>query len=80
MVDSDGIAAELHAIAERIARSGQGDWVDAWRSGDAVTTDQAAMISRLGVKGDALSKMPEIDSFEELLTFMQSEGILDSKN
>ena len=42
--------------------------------------DQAAMISRLGVKGDALSKMPEIDSFEELLTFMQSEGILDGKN
>ena len=42
--------------------------------------DQAAMIGRLGVKGDALSKMPEIDSFEELLTFMQSEGILDGKN
>jgi Animal haem peroxidase len=42
--------------------------------------DQAEMISRLGVKDDALSKMPEIDTFEELLAFMQSEEILDSKN
>ena len=57
MVDSDGIAAELHAIAERIARSGQGDWVDAWRSGDAVTTDQAAMIS--GVSADTMRRRRE---------------------
>jgi hypothetical protein len=41
--------------------------------------EQTGLIKRLGINEAALSNLPEIDSFEELLAFMQSEGILDAK-
>jgi hypothetical protein len=46
MVDLADIARRLHAIADEIAQADAGDWVDAWRSGDAISTDQAALISK----------------------------------
>lgn len=38
---------------------------------------QADLLEQLGVTDDALSKFPELDSMEELLIFMQSNGLLD---
>jgi hypothetical protein len=38
--------------------------------------EQSELLKRLGITDTALSKMPEIESMEELLMFMQSEGIL----
>ena len=42
--------------------------------------EQADRLIGLGVSDDALAKMPEIESFEELLTFMQTNGLLDNEN
>jgi hypothetical protein len=47
MVDLADIAAKLHALADELERANvEKDWVDAWRSGDAISTDQAALISK----------------------------------
>jgi hypothetical protein len=42
--------------------------------------DQAEPLKRLGVNAEALKAMPEIENFEDLLTFMQSKGLLDHTN
>jgi hypothetical protein len=42
--------------------------------------EQWGPLERLGVTDDALRHMPEIESFEDLLTFMQSKGLLDHEH
>ena len=42
--------------------------------------EQAELLKWLGINEEALSKMPEIESFEDLLVFMQSKGILENES
>jgi hypothetical protein len=39
--------------------------------------EQFEPFERLGVAGTALNNMPEVETFEDLLTFMESRGLLD---
>jgi heme peroxidase len=41
--------------------------------------EQSERFRRLGVSDDALAMMPEIESFEELLIFMQANGLLENE-
>jgi hypothetical protein len=39
--------------------------------------EQFEPFERLGVAGTALNNMPEVETFEDLLTFMESRGLID---
>jgi hypothetical protein len=42
--------------------------------------DQAQLLKRLGVTDEAISRIPDLFSFEELLEFMRSEGLIETQS